>query len=255
MITAPTNCPSCNSVLEQVNDQLFCRNSNCEAKSSKKLTHFAKTLKIRGLGEKTIEKLELGSIEDIFELTQEYASNKIGDKLAAKLLQEIEEVKKGVSLATFIEAFSIPLVGNSASVKLAKNFSIDSFNQVSYNKCIEAGITDKIARNFSDWVINEYFGRYEFLPITVLSVAEAYSVRQTDYVVCITGKVQGHTRASAEAVLEKEGVKCVKAISKNVTHVITDDTKESSKLTKAKELGIPVVSFADFSKLLGENKL
>ena len=58
-IIIPTHCPACNSVLDIVNDQLFCRNPDCPAKSSKRIEHFAKTLKIKGLGKATIEKLDL----------------------------------------------------------------------------------------------------------------------------------------------------------------------------------------------------
>ena len=49
-IVPPTSCPTCASVLELVNDQLFCRNKLCPAQSAKRVEHFAKTLKIKGLG-------------------------------------------------------------------------------------------------------------------------------------------------------------------------------------------------------------
>ena len=71
-ITEPTSCPTCNSTLELVNDQLFCRNNNCEAKTSKLIEHFAKTLKIKGLGPKTIDKLPLNSISDIYSISKKY---------------------------------------------------------------------------------------------------------------------------------------------------------------------------------------
>ena len=47
-ILPPTQCPSCDSVLEWVNDQLFCRNGSCPAQNSKAVEHFAKTIKIKG---------------------------------------------------------------------------------------------------------------------------------------------------------------------------------------------------------------
>ena len=64
-IIIPTHCPACNSELDTVKDQLFCRNPNCPAQSSKKVEHFAKTLKIKGLGAVTIEKLDLQDYHDI----------------------------------------------------------------------------------------------------------------------------------------------------------------------------------------------
>jgi len=80
-IEPPTKCPSCGSQLELVKDQLFCRNPDCGAKSSKKLEHFAKTLKIKGLGPKTIEKLPLTSIPDIYSMSKKEIVDEIGEKL------------------------------------------------------------------------------------------------------------------------------------------------------------------------------
>ena len=55
-IEIPVNCPVCDSKLELVQDQLFCRNSSCDAQVQGKLEHFAKTMKIKGLGPRTIDK-------------------------------------------------------------------------------------------------------------------------------------------------------------------------------------------------------
>ena len=67
-IVPPTNCPACNSELEFVNDQLFCLEYSCSAKSAKRLEHFAKTLKIKGLGPSTIDRLGLFDYDDIYSL-------------------------------------------------------------------------------------------------------------------------------------------------------------------------------------------
>ena len=56
-ILAPTHCPSCDSELDWVNDSLYCRNRLCPAQNSKAVEHFAKTMKIKGLGPASIEKL------------------------------------------------------------------------------------------------------------------------------------------------------------------------------------------------------
>jgi len=67
-IQAPTNCPSCDSMLEVVNYLLYCRNVACSAQSTKKIQHFANTLKIKGLGEATIGKLGVSDINDLYAL-------------------------------------------------------------------------------------------------------------------------------------------------------------------------------------------
>ena len=58
-IIPPTNCPSCNDELVWEKDQLFCHNTKCSGKTSKKIEHFASTLKIKGLGPRTVDKLQL----------------------------------------------------------------------------------------------------------------------------------------------------------------------------------------------------
>ena len=70
MITAPSTCPSCGHSLEWENQLLYCRNPACGDQSSKKIEHFGKTLKIKGLGPATIESLVLESINDIYALSE-----------------------------------------------------------------------------------------------------------------------------------------------------------------------------------------
>ena len=90
-IQAPTNCPSCNSVLEWVNHILYCRNTLCGDQSSKKIEHFAKTLKIKGLGPAAITSLALESINDIYAISEYEIVNLLGSqKLGEKLFTEIE---------------------------------------------------------------------------------------------------------------------------------------------------------------------
>ena len=90
-IQVPSNCPSCNSILEWVNDLLFCKNKDCSTKSAKKIQHFAKTLYIKGLGPRSIEKLDLSSVVDIYYLDKESASLALNsEKLGSKLITEIE---------------------------------------------------------------------------------------------------------------------------------------------------------------------
>ena len=86
-IEIPEVCPSCGTSLELRNEQLFCNEPSCPAKNSKIVEGFAKTLRIKGLGPKTIEKLNLDYIEDIYMLTEERIKEKLGaEKIAEKLI-------------------------------------------------------------------------------------------------------------------------------------------------------------------------
>jgi len=89
-IEAPTNCPSCRSVLEEVNYLLYCRNPHCGEKVLKLIEHFAKTLKIKGLGPATVAKLDIVSLEELYSLTCDEIADQIGSEvLAVKLVDEL----------------------------------------------------------------------------------------------------------------------------------------------------------------------
>ena len=89
-IIPPTNCPSCGSELKWSNHLLYCTNSECKSKVAKTIEHFAKTLKIKGLGPATIAKLNLADISEIYLHTKESIAEALNsDKLAEKLVYEI----------------------------------------------------------------------------------------------------------------------------------------------------------------------
>ena len=90
-ITPPTQCPSCLGEVEWRNDMLYCINSSCGAKGDKIIQHFASSLRIKGLGPKTIAKLGLQSLDEIYTIDKDFVELKLGSKLISdKLLSEIE---------------------------------------------------------------------------------------------------------------------------------------------------------------------
>jgi len=240
-IIPPTNCPACNSVLEFVGDQLFCQNPSCSAKSAKRLEHFAKTLKIRGLGPSTIERLGLEDYKDIYSLTQEEISFLLdSEKLGTKLYNEIQK-SKSVDLTTLLPAFSIPLIGSSASNKLAKHIS--SLSEITLEICTEAGLGPKAASNLIDWLVNTFhFEQYYNLPFTFTCEKRA-EVTNTDTkgTVCITGKLKSYpTKAAAQQVLIKNGYLVKDNLTKDVTILVNESGIESTKTKKAEEMGITI---------------
>ena len=99
-ILAPEVCPSCGSPLEWRNDMLYCENILCPAQIQKRIEHFARSLKIKGLGPKSIEKLGLTSLLDIYNLSYYSIKGALSsEKLAIKLLREIHlKVKSLIKL-------------------------------------------------------------------------------------------------------------------------------------------------------------
>ena len=241
-IVAPTTCPSCSSELEIVKDQLFCRSKDCSAQSTKKVEHFAKTLKIKGLGPKTIDKLELNSIPDIYAISPDVINAVIGDKLGDKLFSKIEESKQA-DLTTLIAAFSIPLIGSTAASKLSK--VITHIEDIDLDYCSKAGLGPKACDSLMAWMYSDYYGELESLPFDfkVSEVSEVSPVETNGKSVCITGKLLNYkNRTLAGAYLESLGYSIMKSVTKKTDYLVDEEGKQSSKRTKAESYGTPIVN-------------
>jgi NAD-dependent DNA ligase len=247
-IEIPTTCPSCGYLLETVNEQLFCRNTACDAQLGKKLEHFCKVLQIKGFGPKTIEKLNLGDITEIFYLDAEHVIETLGEKVAVKLLDEIERAKSA-DLATVLASFSIPLVGGTASGKIAA--VVSSIEEINQETCKIAGLGEKVTANLLNWINTEYPEMKEFLPFsfkTKKTVVSADSKR-----VCITGKLKSFKKkADAESILAAAGFTLVDSVTKTTDYLVDEEGKMSSKREKAVQYGITIIT--DLNDLLKENK-
>jgi DNA ligase (NAD+) len=249
MINIPTTCPVCSTAINRINDILFCTNDLCEAKSSKKLLHFIKTMKIKGLGEKTLEKLDLSDITDLYDLSLLEMNDILGEKIGTKLYNEITG-SKTIPLATFIQSFGVPLIGNSASTKLANH--TDSLWDIHRETCEEAGIGNKATNNLLQW-INKNESRYRDLPIMTSTPVQQLEVEEL-YKVVITGKLNDYSsRAKAKDFLETKGVTVMSGISSKVNYLVCDIRKGSSSETKAEKLNIPIISMNDLlNKINGD---
>jgi NAD-dependent DNA ligase len=241
-----TNCPSCSEVLTRVKDQLFCKNSNCLASQSKKVLHFIKTMKIKGLGEKTVEKLNIETIEDIYNLTEEYIIKVMGDKIGPKLFKEIEFSKK-TNVEKILPAFSIYLIGTAAAKKLYS--VVSNIDDITFDICKQAGLGDVATKSLMTWIDSSY-PEFKNLPLTF--EAKTQSTESRNIKVCITGKLNDYrSRALASSYLESKGITVVSGVSKSLDYLICEDNKPSSKLSKAKSYNIPIIGI----KQLIEEKL
>jgi len=238
-IQIPTECPCCNYKLELVNDQLFCRNTACGAQLNKKLEHFCKTLGVKGMGSRTVEKLGLADITEVFYLEPEQVVEALGsEKVALKLLDEIERSKMA-DLATVIASFSIPLVGSTASKKLCE--VVTSVDEISYETCKQAGLGDKVTQNLLSWLETDFQEMREFLPFSFKS--QKNSNTSSGSTICITGKLSSYkTKAEAYKALEEAGYQPVESVTKATNYLVDEEDKGSSKRKKAESLGITIIT-------------
>lgn len=246
-IIEPTNCPTCDSALVKINDQLFCKNTACGAQLQGKLVHFCKVLGIKGMGPKTLEKLGLGSVAELFYLDTDLLTPLLGEKTAVKLLDEISR-SKAASLATVLEALAIPLVGGSAAGKLAS--VVGSLEEITEEACKAAGLGEKVTSNILEWREYEYPELAEFLPFKFDKVVNTdNNVKAT---VCITGKLTSYKKKSdAESDLLKAGYKLVDSVTKSLDFLVDEGGGTSAKRKKAEQYGITIIT--DLNDLLKEN--
>ena len=243
-ITAPDICPSCGQTLEWENQLLYCRNTLCGDQSSKKIEHFAKTLKIKGLGPAAITSLALESINDIYAISEYEIVNLLGSqKLGEKLFTEIENSIKA-PLNILLAAFSIRLIGKTASEKLSA--VCESIHDINEDSCAKAGLGPKATESLLEWIDEEY----PLLDIPHSFAFESPKVR-TGGVVCISGKLKSFkTKAQATEALEQHGYTVKSSVTKDVTILVNESGVESQKTTKARESGVTIVeNLLDF---LGE---
>lgn len=249
-IEIPTNCPCCDSKLEWVNDQLFCRNIECPAQLSKKLEQFCKVLKIKGLGPKTLEKLDLSDVTELFFLEKDDLIAALGSvKVAEKLIEEIDKARSA-DLATVLAAFSIPLMGETASTKIAS--VVKHIDEITAETCKEAGLGEKVTENLLTWLNYEFSEIREFLPFSFESVRKQKVVSDAESI-CITGKLKSFkTKAEAYAVLADAGYLVVESVTKTTKYLVDEEGKASAKRKKAEEYGVTIIP--NLLEFLKENK-
>jgi len=247
-ILPPEFCPSCDSTLVWRNDLLYCENAYCTAKIEKVVQHFARTLKIKGLGPRSIEKLGLSSIDDIYNLRRDYTVMKLGSELVAdKLLLEIEKSKQA-QLQELLPAFSIPLLGRTASEKICK--VVKHISEIDVETCEIAGLGPKVTDNLLNWYNTQYINGYEFLPFNW--EAEVQNTKDEKGIVVITGKLKTFpTKAVAKALLQKKGYVVKENFSRTIDFLVNESGIASSKTKKAEELEITIIT--DINELIGDS--
>jgi len=239
-ISIPTTCPCCDFPLELVNDQLFCRNSGCSAQLFKKLEHWCKVMGIKGMGPKTVEKLNLSDITELYYLDVQQLIEDLGsEKVAHKLYDEINR-SRGADLATVLCAFSIPLIGNTASTKIAA--VVDHIDEISAEKCQQAGLGEKATINLMTWLLTEFKELKEFLPFSFRSQKEIVSNTEGP-TVCITGKLTSYrTKAEAGKALSEMGYRMVESVTKTLDYLVDEQGDLSTKRKKADQYGIKIIT-------------
>ncbi|WP_306533926.1 NAD-dependent DNA ligase LigA [Geobacter sp.] len=260
----PSACPECGSEVVKIPGEVAvrCMGLSCPAQIRESIIHFASrnAMDIDGLGEKYIEQLlRLGLVQnvaDLYTLTRDdfMRFDRMGDKLAENLLNAIEASKKR-ELSRFIFALGIRHVGEHTAKLLATAFgSIDNLARATEAELLSIReIGPQVARSITTFFHNE--GNRETIRRMVAAgvkpTVEEKKVggRFTGKTFVFTGALTRFSRSEAQKMAENEGGHAAGSVSKKTDYVVAG-AEAGSKLAKARDLGIPVLTEDEFLKML-----
>jgi DNA ligase (NAD+) len=263
----PTTCPDCGSVLERVGDEsdTYCVNPACPAQQLQQIAHFASrgALDIEGLGEQRVAQLLnvglINDVADLFSLRVEDLAvlEGLGELSAASLVRAIQGAKT-MPLSRLLVALGIRHVGPVAARELAEAFqSYPALEAASLNQLAEVvGVGPVIAASvvayLSEEENQERARRFEAdgLSMTEPRVVSSLAHTLSEHAVVVTGAVEGYTREGAEEAIVARGGTSPGSVSKNTYCVVVGVSPGASKLSKARDLGIPLIPASEFEVLL-----
>ena len=269
-IVFPSTCPVCDSHVERIEGEAVARCSGglvCAAQRKEAIKHFAsrKAMDIDGLGDKIVEQLVerelIHTPAELFILKQGHFESleRMGPKSAANLVNALEAAKQ-TTLAKFIYSLGIREVGEATAQNLASHFhTLDAIMKADIDSLIEVSDVGEIVAKhihsfFSETSNQEVVNALleQGIHWQEVEVKEASEQPLTGLTYVITGTLSGISRNDAKARLQALGAKVAGSVSAK-THALVAGEKAGSKLTKAQDLGVDVLSEDDLMALLNEH--
>lgn len=263
-IKPPKECPACGSHIILDGAHYFCENTlSCKPQMVKSIVHYAcrEAMNIAGFSERTAEQLfenlNIKSISDLYKLKEEelIGLEKFGPKKAQNLLEAIENSKE-CELHAFIYALGIPNVGVKTAKDLVSRFkSIEGLKNATFEELVSVpDVGDIVAQDVMSFFKEEKVLETidELLELGVNPKFEEVEVTENPFrgkTVVATGSLQNYSRSEIKEKLESLGAKVAGSVSKKTDYVIAGEAA-GSKLTKAQELGVKVLSEEEFEEIL-----
>ena len=263
----PEDCPVCNSKLFKDLDDPFtkCLDSECDDQIKRALEHFSSKncVEIEGLGEGIInilfENKLVSSITDLYNLTYKELINLEGfqDKSANNLLDSIS-ISKKVTPEKLLHGLGIPHVGSEISELLLLNFrNINKIFDSSEDDILEIdGIGPKIYESLKDWFQKE---KNKILLENLENIGFEFNSQNTliegklnSLNICVTGELEDFSRQSIKQLIKDNGGKFQSGVSSK-TDILVSGVNSGSKLKKAQELGVEILTEKEFIKKLEES--
>ena len=261
----PKKCPVCGAptVREEGESALRCTGIECPAKLFRNLVHFVsrEAMDISGLGENIIQQLLdnklISNIADIYKLTFEDIASlkKNGKKFAQNLFDSIERSKQN-DLSKLITALGIRHVGVKASKMLSKKYkTMDNLMQASFEELsmiedIGPIVANSIRNFFLEEQTIDLINQLKHAGVNMKSLEEESDDNRFEgKTFVLTGSLQEFTRNQASEIIEKYGGKTSGTVSKKTDYVLAGE-EAGSKLTKAQNLGVTIITEEQFKEML-----
>ena len=262
----PESCPVCGApaVRDEDGAALRCTGAECPAQLLRNITHFASrdAMDIEGLGPAVVQQLVesglIAGVADLYSLTVEriLAANLAGIKLksAENLVRAIDKSKFN-DLSKLIYGLGIRQVGEKAAKVLASHFrtfdalagaAVEELTLINDVGAVTAQcIVDYLAQPQSKDLIE----RLKAAGVNMESTIELVDERFAGMTFVLTGTLTRFDRKTAQGLIEERGGKAAGSVSKKTTYVVAGEAA-GSKLKKAQELNIPILSEEEFAKML-----
>ncbi len=261
-VEKPTHCPACGAKLEENGPNLFCPNSlSCRPQLVMRMTHFASrgAMDIESLSEKTVEQLynelNVSDIAALYELTPDQLLTLEGfkSKRAENIISGIQ-ASKTPELANYIFALGIGNVGKKTAKDLAERYgTFDALQNAKYEELVEirdiGGVVAQcIVDFFADPGVRGVLARLKQHGIEPKPF-EAHAGALAGKSFVITGTLEGMTRNEAGALIEANGGKLQSSVGKSTDYLLAGENA-GSKLEKAAQLGVEVISLSQLTEMI-----
>jgi len=263
-IPEPEQCPVCDSPVYRGDDEVVprCQGLNCPAQLKESLKHFCSrnAMDIEGLGDRLIDQLLrlklVSSLADLYRLQRQdlFQFDRMGEKLADKLLRAIAASKQR-PLENFIFGLGIRHVGQHLAKLLSHHFgSLEKLAAATHNELIkihEIGpqVSDSVVHFFNAENNRQLLTELVELGVNPEPASDNKGEQFQGMTFVFTGSLEHFSRKEGEALVEAQGGRASSSVSKKTTYLVAGP-KAGSKLTKAQQLGIPILSEDDFLTLM-----
>ncbi|MFO7310796.1 MAG: NAD-dependent DNA ligase LigA [Bacillota bacterium] len=262
----PTECPECGGPVVRPPGEAVarCTNTKCPGRLLERLIHFVSrdAMNVEGMGPALIEQLvEKGLVQDaadIYRLRHDQLASleRMGDKSASNVLASIE-ASKDAGLERLLFALGIRHVGENVARDIAQHFGdIDRLMAASFDELLDVpSVGEKIARSVLDYFADEENRalierlREAGVRMTASRKAAAAGGKLAGKRIVVTGTLSRYTRREVEELIRRHGGEVSSSVSRNTDFVVAGENP-GSKLEKARQLGVPVLTEEQLEELI-----